>query len=47
MALPVQFDISAVLRLFASPRGRKSFMVADVIALWNRGYYLAVPAVPG
>ena len=31
MALPVQFEISAVRRLFASPRGRKSLMVADVM----------------
>jgi hypothetical protein len=30
-ALPVQFEISAVRRLFASPSGRKSLIVADVI----------------
>ena len=30
-ALPVQLEISAVRRLFASPRGRKSLIVADVM----------------
>jgi hypothetical protein len=30
-ALPVQFEISAVRRLFASPSGRKSLIVADVM----------------
>jgi len=36
MALPVQLEISAVRRLFASPRGRKSLMVADVIIRVSR-----------
>src|SRR5258708_37539788 len=35
-ALPVQFEISAVRRLFASPRGRKSLIVADVMAGFSR-----------
>ena len=30
-ALPVQLEISAVRKLFASPRGRKSLIVADVM----------------
>ena len=45
MALPVQFEVSAVRRLFASRRGRKSLMVAEVIVVlrsnvgstWRRG----------
>ena len=41
--MPVQFEISAVRRLLASPRGRKSLIVADAIV--GEGQYCNQPAV--
>jgi hypothetical protein len=35
LAFPDQFEISAVLRLFSSPRGRNSLIVADVILCFD------------
>src|SRR5438552_17085951 len=37
IALPVQLEISAVRKLFPSPRGRKSLIVADVIGTLRYG----------